>query len=129
MTAPRNPGALEAGDPLPGLGEPAGTAGPLELAAHRTLAALEADGLLTEQHALIAQLILDLARVATLSVRTGKASAAALAGAQLLAAYDVLTPDTAEGGHDAYDQLAADLRAAAVDETRRATAVRDRAEP
>ena len=87
---------------------------------------LESEGLLPEREALTAQLILSLADVVATSTRYGKASAAAIAAAQILAALDRLTPDT-EGGDDGddYTRLADELRAAAVDAARGPAALRD----
>lgn len=129
MTQPKNPTATEQTEPLPGLDDPAGPLGPMELATRRTLTALAADGLLGERHAMVAQLLLDLAKVVTVSTRTGKASAAAMAAAQILAAYAVLVPEMEGGDPDAYDQLADELRNAAMDAARSAAAARDGARP
>lgn len=101
---------------LPGLEPPAPRASLLERATRRTIAALEADDRVDESHAMLLQLLLDLAEVVDAGRRQGKASAAAMAAAQMLAAYAVLVPPV-EGGDsgdpDAFDQLADDLRRAA----------------
>lgn len=88
---------------LPGLAQPAPSASQLELAAHRQLQALSERGLLTDAHAITAQLVRDLAAVIGQSCRTGKAAAAALASKQLLDALALLPPLPVEG--DPFDQL------------------------
>lgn len=106
---------FERSDPtLPGLEPPRPTSPALEVAARRTLAALQADGHLDERHALTMQLVVDLAVVVDASARSGKASAAAMAAAQLLACQEALMP-ALEGGeeNDPFDELAAELRCAA----------------
>ena len=127
MTEPKNPTANEATEPLPlpGLEPAAQGLAPIELAARRTLAALEAVDLVDERHALPMQLILDLATVVGKACRKGQAAAAAMATAQILAALATLMPEVEGGDGDAYDQLAADLRSAALDSTRSAAEVRD----
>jgi len=107
---------FEPTDPvLPGLDAPPPTASALELSTRRTIAALEALGLVDERHSMLLQLMLDLAQVVDAGRRHAKASAAAMAAAQLLAAYTLLMPETEGGGGDgdAFDQLASDLRDAA----------------
>lgn len=97
-------------DPLPGLAPPAPESRPseLELAARRTLAALDALDLLTERHAVHAQLLLDLARGYSRSVEAsgGKVTVAASAvAAQIQNLLDSLpTPDT-EADDDAWTKL------------------------
>lgn len=104
--------------PLPGLDDDLPVnAGELERAARRTIAQLRADKLLNESHALQCQLLLDLCRGYSESVRhaRGKVTVAASATAaqiqNLLAALPQADP-VPDGG-DAFGQLADDLRAAA----------------
>lgn len=127
MTEPKNPGAIEGTEPLPLPGLETAKAGlaPIESAARRTLAALADLQLVDERHSLPMQLILDLATVVGAACRKGQAAAAAMATAQILAALATLMPEAEGGEGDGYDQLAADLRAAAVDSARRAAEVRD----
>ncbi len=102
---------------LPGL-EPARPHSPaIVLATRRTIAQLVDDGLADESHAMLLQLLLDLADVVDTGRRQGKASAVAMAAAQMLAAYAVLVPPTDDPGGgdtgDAFDELAGDLRCGA----------------
>lgn len=101
---------------LPGLGElepAAGGVTALELAARRSLEALAAAGVLTEAHALPMALVMDLARAVAIGTRTGHASAAAMAAAQLREAWLMLPelPDAPPEG-DPWAELVAELRAA-----------------
>lgn len=108
---------------LPGLEPPARGESAIKRAARRTLTALEAAGYLDERHAVICQLVLDLADVVEAGRLQGKASAAAMAAAQLLAAYEHLMPETTEGGgDDDWSTFVADMR-------RSAAEVRDAARP
>lgn len=99
---------------LPGLEPPTTGEPPLVTAARRTIAAVQAADLLTERDALTCALILDLSYAVAAGQRSGRASAAAMAAAQLLAAIDRL-PVPVEGGgdDDPYARLAHDLREAA----------------
>lgn len=106
---------------LPGLDDHtrAGGITALETAARRSLAALQASGLLEDRHAVTMQLVLDLARSVGRASDKGQAAAAAMAAAQLREAWALLPqPD---GGHqgDEWDELARDLRQAAADERAR----------
>jgi hypothetical protein len=106
---------VTADTPLPGLeddGRPTGVT-ELELAARRSLSALAAAGVLDESHALPMALIMDLARAVAIGTRTGHASAAAMAAAQLREAYAMLPalPD-APTDDDPWSVLVAELRAA-----------------
>jgi hypothetical protein len=97
---------------LPGMDDPTDGPSPLEVAARRTLAALHAAGVLTEQHALPMALVLDLARAVSVGIRTGHASAAAMAAAQLRETYAML-PDLPDAPTaDAWGDLVSDLRSA-----------------
>lgn len=106
---------------LPGLEPPPRSASPLELAAHRTIQALQDEGLLEPRHALTCQLILDLSQAVDAGKRAGRASAVAMAAAQLREAFLSL-PEPATGGEegDAWEALARELG--------RAAAARDAAE-
>lgn len=97
---------------LPGL-EPRHDVTDLERAASRSLEALARAGVLTEAHALPMALIMDLARAVAIGTRTGHASAAAMAAAQLREAYAMLPelPD-APADDDPWALLVAELRAA-----------------
>lgn len=110
--------------PLPGLEPAARGESPLQLAARRTIAALDATGFLDERHAVLCQLMLDMAEVTDVGRRNGKAAAAAMAAAQLTAAYVLLFPDRPEGGgdDDGWDELVAEFR-------RRESEIRDAAKP
>jgi len=112
MTTPETD---QAAPMLPGLEEPTRTEPSIVTAARRTIAAVEAAGLLTERDALTCALILDLAEAVASGKRGGRASAAAMAAAQLLAAMDRLPKPPEGGGADAdpYARLAQDLRDAA----------------
>lgn len=91
--------------PLPGLDEPTRTASAIELAARRTIKALDELGLLDERHALTCQLIVDLAQSVDDGRRARRASAAAMAAAQLLAAIDRLPEPTDDPTEDPFEQL------------------------
>jgi hypothetical protein len=101
---------------LPGLEPPAAKESPLVTAARRTIAAVDGAGLLRERDALTCALILDLSAAVSAGTRGGRASATAMAAAQLLAAIDRL-PTPPEGGDDdadPYTALARELRDAAL---------------
>lgn len=96
---------------LPGLEPPARGEPAIVSATRRTLAAMEALGLVDELHAQPMQLLLDLAWVVDSGRRQGKASAVAMAAAQMIATYQLLMPESAGGGEtDEWNQLVADLR-------------------
>lgn len=99
---------------IPGLEPPKPAESDLVKAARRTIAAVDAAGLLTERDALTCALILDLSAAVAAGKSAGRASAAAMAAAQLLAAIDRL-PTPPEGGEedDPYTRLARELRDAA----------------
>jgi hypothetical protein len=99
---------------LPGLEPPARGESPLQLATRRTIAGLNRAGLLDERHAMVTQLLLDLAEVHDVGRRHGKASAAAMAAAQMLAGYQLLMPEAPSGGddNDEWTRLANELRQA-----------------
>lgn len=75
---------------------------PLRRAVVRTLEALDADGLLEPVHAAHAQLALELAD--SIARSGGKASAAAMASAQLMAALDALPKPSKLSTEDALDR-------------------------
>jgi hypothetical protein len=111
MSEPSDYAAADSGLPLPGLQDQVGHVTELETAVRRSLAALDAAGLLTEAHAMPMQLCLDLARAVGLGTRSGRASAAALAAAQLREAWGLLpTLDEGAGQQDEWDKLAQQLR-------------------
>lgn len=102
--------------PIPGLEPPSRSASPMERATRRSIVALEAAGLVEERHSMVTQLMIELAQVVDAGRRNGKASAAAMAASEIMAAYQLLLPAD-EGGetHDAYDDLASELRGIAND--------------
>lgn len=77
---------------LPGvaLAPEIGAPSPLRVAVQATLSALNDAALLEARHAAVAQLALELADAVTAGRRSGRASAVAMASAQLLAALDAL---------------------------------------
>ncbi len=105
---------------IPGLEPPAPRESALERAARRTIAAIAEEQLLTERHAVICQLILDLAASIDAGRRSGKASAVAMAAAQLQSAYELLPIPEGGDSDGAWDELVAELR-------RSGPAVRDQA--
>lgn len=108
-----------AGDELlPGLEPDRPRDSELVKATRRSIRALEAAGYLDETHAGRTRLLIELAMVVDAGVRQGKASAAAMAAAQILATYEQLVPEAKEGDGDAYLELVAEIR-------RSATAPRD----
>lgn len=110
--------------PLPGLATPPVRESDLEAAARRTIRALDQAQLLEERDALTCQLVLDLAGAVATGRTSKRASAAAMAAAQLLAAMDRL-PKPSDGGVDSEIQrLVEELRNAG-----RAAALRDPAKP
>lgn len=100
--------------PLPGVEPAAGAVSDLEKAARRTIAQLHADGLVDERHAMTCQLLLELSRSVAAAARAGRASAAALASAQILAALDSLPKSEGGEERDDFDKLADELREAAI---------------
>lgn len=108
---------------LPGLEPDAPRDSALKVAARRSIRALESAGYLDDRHAVVCQLILDLADVISAASKRGQAAAAGMSAAQLLAAFSLLLPEATEGGgSDGWDELVADLR-------RSAAASRDPAQP
>jgi hypothetical protein len=98
-------------EPLPGMGPWSAHDSKLRQAAHRSIVALSGAGYLDERHAVITQLILDLADVVDAGRRQGRASSAAMAAAQLIAAYQLLVPEAKGGeGNGALDELVAEIR-------------------
>lgn len=110
MTDPSDYAAADAALPLPGLDTPAAGMTALERAARRSLDALDKAGLLNETHALPMALVLDLARAVAMGTSTGKASAAALAAAQLREAFLLLPVLDDAPAQDEWDQLAIRMR-------------------
>lgn len=102
---------------LPGLTDEAPTgASPLELAARQTLAHLARERLLDDGHAVQCQLLLDLCRGYSDSVRAarGKVTVAASAvAAQIQSLLDSLPEPVTTPDGDGFDQLAEELREAA----------------
>lgn len=113
--------------PLPGLEPDQPADGAVLKAARRTLRALEDADQLTEQHAVMAAALVTVARQLDRAANSGRAKEYAVANlvAQLRDTWTALVPETQEGGSDAFDQLATDLRNAAAIEARRAAALRD----
>lgn len=100
---------------LPGL-EPPGTGAepPMVQAARTTLLALQRDGVLEDRHAVLVALVLELAQAVAAGSRSGRASAAAMAAAQLRETMLVLDPPPEVGSVDGREALArfvADLEA------------------
>lgn len=96
----------EAQPTLPGLElEPENGASPsaLRTAVVTTLAALQQEGLLEPRHAALAQLSLELADSVTAGRRSGRASAAAMAAAQLRETLLALPEPTAAGIAEKFD--------------------------
>lgn len=87
---------------LPGMAPIDPVQTPLETAAHVMLEQLRADELLKPQHALVVQLVLDLARAIGLSATKGRAAAMALAAKELREALALLPAPEAD---DAFAQL------------------------
>ncbi|MFT4299327.1 MAG: hypothetical protein QM597_06815 [Aeromicrobium sp.] len=88
--------------PLPGLEVAARPPGPVEVAARRTITALNASGLISERDALLCQSLLSISRAYDIAAAsTAKAYAVANLHAQLLATLAVLP--TAQGGDDDAD--------------------------
>lgn len=112
MSEPSDYAAADSGLPLPGLEDQVGgRVTELETAVRRSLKALDDAGLLQETHAMPMQLVLDLARAVGLGTRSGRASAAALAAAQLREAWAMLpTLDLGSGVADEWEKLAKQLR-------------------
>jgi len=101
---------------LPGLElDPENGAKPsaLRLAVVATIAALQSDGLLEPRHAAYCQLALELADTVAAGRRGGRASAAAMAAAQLRETLDSLPRPTATTSEDKFNDWVATLNAAA----------------
>jgi hypothetical protein len=126
MTQPRDYDQAEA--LLPGVGAPPALAGANERAAHRTIAALRADQLVGEQHAVMLEALLTAARQLDRASTSTKAKDYGVANllAQLRETYLVLAPPTGEGGErSAWDEFLDDL----ANRSGSSTAARDPAEP
>jgi hypothetical protein len=99
---------------LPGLEldpELGGARGALRNAVVLTLDALKADGLLEARHTAVAQLALTLADAVARGTRSGRASAAAMAAAQLLATLDALPKPIAADQLERFNRLVDALEA------------------
>ena len=98
---------------LPGLEAPASGSEPAMVqAARTTLHALRADGVLTDRHAVLVALVLELAQAVAAGSRTGRASATAMAAAQLRETMLVLDPPPeVVGAADSRAALAAFVQA------------------
>jgi hypothetical protein len=97
---------------LPGLeldAELTGQRGALRNSVVLTLDALKSDGLLEPRHTAIAQLALTLADAVERGARNGRASAAAMAAAQLLAALDQLPKPLAADAQERFERFVAAL--------------------
>ncbi|WP_408898650.1 hypothetical protein ACJ5H2_05955 [Nocardioides sp. R1-1] len=117
MTEPSEFAQAEAA--LPGLEPSRPHDSAMVKAARRTITSLEAAGYLDERHAVLCQQMIELAEVVDIGRRSGKASAVAMAAAQIIATYQLMVPEASGGeGGDAWDELVADMR-------RSATAPRD----
>ena len=108
-------------DPLPGLDVPDRPAGDVELAARRTIAALDEAGQIAEVDAVVLQALVTLARQYDKAANSTKAKEYAVANlhAQLLATIERLNPN-AEGGDD--DDPWTELERAAQEEVARRAA-------
>lgn len=109
---------------IPGLEPPRPGVGALERATRETLQSLREAQLLEPRHAMTCQLMIELARSVEQGRKAGRASAVAMAAAQLREAFLSL-PEPAEGGgeDDPFAKLARELHDAA----QRDAAVRDAA--
>ena len=87
-----------------------GRPSPLRSAVQATLKALDDEHLLEPRHAAVAQLALELADSVDAGKRSGRASAAAMAAAQLLAALDALPKPSAADADAEWNQFVADLQ-------------------
>lgn len=82
---------------LPGLEEPAETSSAMVKAAHTTIRALEAAGKLAPQHAMLTQLLLELAGAIDRGRKAGRASAVAMAARELRDTLLMLDPPPEDG--------------------------------
>lgn len=85
----------------------------LEREVRSSLAALRAAGRLEPADAGVSQLAIELSRAIAAGARSGRASAVALASAQLLACFDRLNPPDEGGDGDDFDRWRAYLDGAA----------------
>lgn len=92
---------------LPGMRAPAVNDTPMVAAAHHTLNALESAGMLGPRSALLVQLTLSLSAAIDAGTRSGRASAVAMAAAQLRETLVMLDPppEDGEAGAEAQRQL------------------------
>lgn len=99
---------------MPGIVIPTMGDSHIEKSAQATLAALDQAGVLQPRHALTCQLVLELARAVGTGLTFGKVTiATATLAKQLMEAIDTLPTEALDQDGDDWDQLAADLRAAA----------------
>jgi len=109
-----------ADEPLPGLGQPAASATPLQVQVDRSLAYMADQGLVDVRHAGV----MELCRTLAASIRPGeKAYGVAQCAAQLLACFEKLLPDQEGVEGDGFSELRAYL--AGVDASGRGTTSRD----
>lgn len=93
---------------LPGLeldAELTGNRSALRNAVVLTIDALKSEGLLEARHTAVAQLSLELADAVSRGTRSGRASAAAMAAAQLLAALDQLPKPLAADAQERFNRF------------------------
>lgn len=86
--------------PLPGLDEPAGKPGALELAVRRTFRSIEDDGILDESDAGRLQLAVELAQIIELKKQTKRTSTVSNDARLLVEILDKLTGADVEGSDD-----------------------------
>jgi len=93
--------------PLPGLELRESPTGEVEQAARRTIAALDADGLLEDRHAAVCQALVSVARAYDRAMTSAKAKEYAVANlhAQLLATLEALPTPAASDDDDPWTQF------------------------
>lgn len=98
---------------LPGLelNPVVGAPSPLRKAVQATLDALNGDRLLEPRHTAVAQLCLELADAVASGTRSGRASATAMAAAQLLSALDALPKPAGLDADAEWNKFVEELRA------------------
>jgi hypothetical protein len=83
---------------LPGLEPPTATAGPMLKAAHHSIDTLRAAGRITGANLVLASMVVSLADAIDKGARSGRASAVAMAAAQLRETMLILDPPPEDGG-------------------------------